>query len=175
MTDRVRLVIPEESWEEEYLAFYRDWKESGEDIIPWVVEKDPSDFKAMVTFLHNNHNGIDLKEGWVRDSTYWLVNGEDRIVGAVNIRHALTPFLKTSGGHVGYGIRPGERRKGYATEILALSLNKLRKLGVEDVLVVCDEVNEASRRTIEKNGGIRADDFVEEDGNVVNRFWIRDR
>ncbi|PYZ97643.1 GNAT family N-acetyltransferase [Alteribacter lacisalsi] len=173
MTNKVRLVIPDVSWREEYLNFYRDWINSGEDIVPWVVEKDPSDFDAMVTFLHNNHNGINLKEGWVRDSTYWLANEEQRIVGAVNIRQALTPFLMNSGGHVGYGIRPGYRRKGYATTLLSLSLEKLRKLGVKDVLVVCDDVNEASRRTIQKNGGIRDRDFVEADGNVVNRFWIK--
>ena len=50
----------------------------------------------------------------------------NRIIGAVNIRHSLTEHLFNAGGHIGYGIRPSERRKGYATKLLALSLEKRR-------------------------------------------------
>ncbi|MGQ0514617.1 GNAT family N-acetyltransferase, partial [Bacillus sp. D-CC] len=53
-----------------------------------------------------------------------------------------------------------------------LSLEKTRELNIEKVLVVCDEVNTASEKTILHNGGVRDDDFTEEDGNVVRRFWI---
>ncbi|MFB5563381.1 GNAT family N-acetyltransferase, partial [Bacillus cereus] len=72
----------------------------------------------------------------------------------------------------GYGIRPSERRKGYATKLLALSLEKTKELDITKVLVVCDAVNTASEKTILHNGGLRDHDFTEEDGNVVRRYWI---
>ena len=80
----------------------------------------------MVQELLDAHNGINIPETWVPDSTYWLVTDENKIVGAVNIRHSLTEHLFNAGGHIGYGIRPSERRKGYATKLLALSLEKRR-------------------------------------------------
>lgn len=123
-------------------------------------------------FLLDSAEGKNIPEGWVPDSTFWLVNEKNRVLGAVNIRHALTERLLNSGGHIGYGIRPSERRKGYATQILSLALEKTRELGIEKVLVVCDAANIASKRTILKNGGKQDVSFTEEDGNVVNRFRI---
>ena len=168
----VSLLTPTTDLQEEYLDFYNEWKDSGETMIPWVISKNPANFPAMVQELLDAHNGINIPETWVPDSTYWLVTDENKIVGAVNIRHSLTEHLFNAGGHIGYGIRPSERRKGYATKLLELSLEKTKKLNITRALVVCDEVNTASEKTILHNGGVRDDDFIEEDGNVVRRFWI---
>ncbi|HDR8181207.1 TPA: GNAT family N-acetyltransferase [Bacillus thuringiensis] len=168
----VSLLTPTTDLQEEYLDFYKEWKDSGETMIPWVISKDPSNFPAMIQELLDAHNGVNLPENWVPDSTYWLVTDENKIVGAVNIRHSLTEHLCNAGGHIGYGIRPSERRKGYATKLLELSLEKTKELNITKALVVCDEVNTASEKTISHNGGLRDDDFIEEDGNVVRRFWI---
>ncbi len=143
----VSLLTPTTDLQDEYLDFYNEWKDSGETMIPWVITKDPSNFPAMVQELLDAHNGINLPESWVPDSTYWLVTDHNRIVGAVNIRHSLTEHLFNAGGHIGYGIRPSERRKGYATKLLELSLEKTKELNIEKVLVVCDEVNTASEKT----------------------------
>ena len=172
MEAALSLVKPDVGLQDEYLSFYREWKESGEQLIPWVISKDPSDFAQMVKWLQDNERGENIPEGWVPDSTYWLVADERRIVGAVNIRHALTERLFNAGGHIGYGIRPSERGKGYATELLRLALEKTRELGLTDILVVCDESNLASEKVIQKNGGVPDTPFVEEDGNVVKRYWI---
>ncbi|TKI91348.1 GNAT family N-acetyltransferase, partial [Bacillus cereus] len=136
------------------------------------ISKNPANFPAMVQELLDAHNGINIPETWVPDSTYWLVTNNNRIVGAVNIRHSLTEHLFNAGGHIGYGIRPSERRKGYATKLLALSLEKTKELDITKVLVVCDAVNTASEKTILHNDGLRDHDFTEEDGNVVRRYWI---
>ncbi|MGX5559870.1 GNAT family N-acetyltransferase [Bacillus thuringiensis] len=168
----VSLLTPTTDLQEEYLDFYNEWKDSGETMIPWVITKNPANFPAMVQELPDAHNGINIPETWVPDSTYWLVTDENKIVGAVNIRHSLTEHLFNAGGHIGYGIRPSERRKGYATKLLKLSLEKTKELNIEKVLVVCDAVNTASEKTILHNGGLRNDDFTEEDGNVVRRYWI---
>lgn len=120
------LLTPTTDLQEEYLDFYNEWKDSGETMIPWVITKNPANFPAMVQELLDAHNGINIPETWVPDSTYWLVTDENKIVGAVNIRHSLTEHLFNAGGHIGYGIRPSERRKGYATKLLKLSLEKRR-------------------------------------------------
>ncbi|UDW01690.1 GNAT family N-acetyltransferase [Bacillus cereus] len=168
----VSLLTPTTDLQEEYLDFYNEWKDSGETMIPWVISKNPANFPAMVQELLDAHNGINIPETWVPDSTYWLVTNNNRIVGAVNIRHSLTEHLFNAGGHIGYGIRPSERRKGYATKLLALSLEKTKELDITKVLVVCDAVNTASEKMILHNGGLRDHDFTEEDGNVVRRYWI---
>ena len=168
----VSLLTPTTDLQDEYLDFYNEWKNSGETMIPWVISKDPSNFPTMIQELLDAHNGVNLPKSWVPDSTYWLVTDNNRIVGAVNIRHSLTEHLFNAGGHIGYGIRPSERRKGYATKLLELSLEKTKKLNITRALVVCDEVNTASEKTILHNGGVRDDDFIEADGNVVRRYWI---
>ncbi|WP_028608352.1 GNAT family N-acetyltransferase [Paenibacillus harenae] len=172
MSERVMLVKPTAALNESYLPFYREWLDSGEDMVPWVISKDPEDFNGMVRFLLEQETRAGVQDGWVKNSTYWLVAEEKRVVGAVNIRHALTEHLFNCGGHIGYGIRPSDRRKGYATKLLALALEEARELGILNALVVCDATNTASERTILNNGGIEDESFTEEDGNVVKRFWI---
>jgi predicted acetyltransferase len=168
----VYLTKPSTEFQNEYLSFYEEWVDSEEEMIPWVISKDPSDFQGMVQFLLEGENGDNLPNGWVPASTYWLMDEERNVIGVVNIRHSLTEHLLNAGGHIGYGIRPSERRKGYATKLLALSLKKAKELGIERVLVVCDETNTGSKKTIRNNGGIQDTNFVEENGNVVLRFWI---
>lgn len=172
MENEISLIKPTTRLKKEYISFYEEWVDSGEEMIPWVIKKEPSDFENMVQFLQDNEAGINLPAGWVSDSTYWLVNQERKVLGVVNIRHELTPFLLKSGGHIGYGIRPSARQKGFATKLLALSLEKAKELGIRSVLVVCDEDNTGSFRTIIKNGGLADSDVIEEDGTVVKRFWI---
>lgn len=172
MEQHVSLIKPTLALQDAYLPFYQEWLDSGESMVPWVISKDPTHFTEMLEFLHNNETEDGIPTGWVPSSTYWLVTADQRVVGAVNIRHRLTEKLWNCGGHIGYGIRPSERRKGYATKLLALALDQARELGISKALVVCDAVNVASERTIRNNGGIQDVDFTEENGNVVKRFWI---
>jgi predicted acetyltransferase len=76
------------------------------------------------------------------------------------------------GGHIGYGIRPSERRKGYANNILSAALEITKEWGLQKVLVVCDKGNIGSEKTIVKNGGILELEYIEENGNTIRRFWI---
>ena len=172
MSNQLFLTKPTIELKMEYLSFYNEWVASGENMIPWVIEKDPSNFKGFVKYLIDNENGVNLPKGWVSDSTYWLLNEERRLIGAVNIRHQLTDLLLKRGGHIGYGIRPSDRRKGYATKLLALSIDKAKELGIRKILVVCDKDNIGSLKTIIKNNGFPDTDFIEGDGNIIKRFWI---
>lgn len=97
---------------------------------------------------------------------------EKEILGAVNIRHSLNQDLLFRGGHIGYGIRPSQRRKGYATQMLSLTLEQCRELGLEKVLVTCNKDNIGSAKTIINNNGILENEVIEKSGNIVQRYWI---
>ncbi len=102
--------------------------------------------------------------------------GEPDLVGRVSIRHTLTPVLEQIGGHVGYAVRPAFRRHGYGTQMLRLSIERLRAIGVEDVLVTCDDDNIGSIRVIEACGGMLADVQQWADGIPgTRRYWIDSR
>ncbi|MGB3257947.1 MAG: GNAT family N-acetyltransferase [Ornithinimicrobium sp.] len=102
--------------------------------------------------------------------------GSAAIVGRVSIRHTLTPLLFEIGGHVGYAVRPAFRGRGYATAMLQLSVRRLADLGVDDVLVTCDDDNLGSIRVIERSGGVLADVRQVADGvPPKRRYWIDSR
>ena len=119
---------------------------------------------------------LELKEaadGRVPDSVFFLLDTDrDRLLGAIDIRHYLNDDLLREGGHIGDGIRPTERRKGYATEMIRLALIECRKLGIDKVLMTCDKDNIGSARSIINNGGILENEFVNSDGVIEQRYWI---
>jgi predicted acetyltransferase len=173
MDQGAHLIKPSIAYQDAYMSFYQDWISSEEDMVPWVIERDPSDFNAYIDFLYSQDSAEKVCQiNWVPHSTFWLLAETGQIVGAVNIRHKLNEKLYNSGGHIGYGICPGERRKGYAAVLLELSLQKARELGIDRALLVCDKGNRGSERTILKNGGVFESEFIESNGNIVRRFWI---
>ncbi len=111
-------------------------------------------------------------EGLVPDSTWFCLDRERNIlVGAVNIRRYLNDKLLECGGHIGDGVRPSERRKGVATAMIGLALEKCRELGITRVLITCDKDNVGSAKSIQRNGGVLEDERLL-DGKIVQRYWI---
>ncbi|MCL2364089.1 MAG: GNAT family N-acetyltransferase [Defluviitaleaceae bacterium] len=111
----------------------------------------------------------------VTATQYMMVReGTTRILGMINLRHTLGEkgrYLAEHGGHIGFGIRPTERRKGYAKVMLQLCLEKCRDLGLEIVLLTCDIKNEGSRRTIQACGG-QFERIAHTGDEVDERYWI---
>lgn len=120
--------------------------------------------------LRKEAYGQDLRPGWVRSD--FLVAEVDGVpVGRVSIRHELNDQLLEVNGHVGYAVAPEHRRRGYATEILRQSVQRLAGLGVERVLVTCDEGNDGSAAVIEANGGV-LEDVRTVGERRIRRYWI---
>jgi predicted acetyltransferase len=108
----------------------------------------------------------------VLPGTFLVATVDDDIVGRVSIRHALDEFHRIYGGHIGYSVLPPFRRRGHATEILRQALAVARGLGLERVLVTCDEDNVASARVIERNGGV-FESLVDRPGHPrKRRYWF---
>ena len=115
-----------------------------------------------------------VEPGKVPATQYIYVREEDgRVVGMLQIRHRFNEYLEKYAGHIGYSVRPYERRKGYATAMLKEALPRCRALGLTDVLITCSTDNEGSRRTILNNGGVYESTVHEPDENEdLERYWI---
>lgn len=132
-----------------------------------------NDFHDFDRYLENLEIKQETADGRVPDTTLFCLDRDRNIfVGAVNIRHYLNEGLLLTGGHIGDGIRPSERRKGYATAMIALALEECKKLGIERVLMCCDKDNIGSAKSIIRNGGVLENE-VEEDGHLEQRYWIQ--
>lgn len=125
----------------------------------------------VLATLRREASGVDLPAGRV-SADFLLAEVKGTVVGRVSIRHALTPFLLEVGGHVGYGVGRAYRRRGYATEILRQSVRRLADLGVNRVLVTCDDDNVGSAAVIEACGGLLEDVRKRADGPAKRRYWI---
>lgn len=107
-------------------------------------------------------------------STQYLAFTADtgRLVGCIQLRNSLNNYLENYGGHIGYSVRPSERRKGYASSMLAECLTQAASIGLNRVLITCDEDNLASEGVIRKAGGIYEDTRDEPNSRPKKRFWI---
>ena len=108
--------------------------------------------------------------GFVHATYWWIVEG-DTYLGAITLRHELTDFLLDAGGHIGYSVRPSARRRGLASWALGEVLARARDIGLERVLVTCDDDNVASARTIERNAGV-LEDVRDTPLGRTRRYWI---
>ena len=167
------LVAPSLGLVASFRGLVEEFQERREKPVPFTLAYPSSDPAALVARFERDSKGIDLPEGFVPHSTYWLVRGGREIVGVSNLRHSLTPFLLREGGNIGYGIRPSARRNGFGREILRLTLLEARELGLARVLVTCGKGNLGSSRIILGNGGVfESEEFSADRSEIVQRYWI---
>jgi len=150
------------------LAMVKEYHDQGDPRHGGVLE----DVDAYIRRQQDNSAGRTLDEGIVPQTTYVLVS-DGALLGTARLRHALVESLKIEDGHIGYDIRPSQRRKGYGTAILRLVLAEARKLGLDRVLVTCDIDNVGSGKIIRANGGVFDRETISpRSGKRVSLYWI---
>lgn len=157
--------------EEQYLSYIVEWEQTGENIVPSATKRNNLSFDELMQRWLSDKTDEAYKKGFVPSTLYFLVDENERILGAIHLRHELNDRLLLNGGHIGYGVRPSERNKGYASLMLNLLLAKIQNEGFTKVLVTCDDDNIGSSKTIEKNKGI-LQEKVEFEGVLTRKYWI---
>ena len=175
---KLYLVKPDLVYFEQYNEMMAEWCADGSQIAPWFLDapiESIGEFARCVRMLDNCEKGmVDPK--YAATTSWFAADDTGRLIGAASLRHYLTEEGFHTWGHIGYGVRPSERRKGYAVRILNLALEQAKAMGIIRVLVGAHEGNTASRRTIERCGGILENTVrAEDDPEPICRYWIDNR
>jgi len=169
------LISPNTQLRDSWLAARDEWgRETHQDGAGLNVGDDvdtAAGFAAWVERLRLQSDPSTLLEESRVYANYWWIVDNDEYLGAICLRGTLNNFLLRAGGNIGYGIRPSARRRGLAKWALRAVLPEARALGLGRVLVVCEDANIASARTIESNGGVLEDVPLTELGRT-RRYWI---
>ncbi|WP_234117288.1 GNAT family N-acetyltransferase [Clostridium hydrogenum] len=167
----ILLVKPSMEYKNQVLQYKSEFIQNGDDLAGTSYLEEYDVYEEWMKFVLDNENE-STKHTEVTASVFLAIREEDnKLVGIINIRHELNEYLYNYGGHIGYSVRKDERRKGYAKEMLKVSLKECSKLGMSKVLLTCDVNNIASAKTIKACGGILENE-VFKDGEVIQRYWI---
>jgi predicted acetyltransferase len=172
----ITLTVPNISHQKEAIEFIQEFIENNSSL---------SGTSGLRQFV-NNYDGWLIKienelNKWESDdvprTTYFAIRKNDnRIVGVTNIRHKLNDWYLMKGGHIGFAVRPTERKKGYGTKILFLGLKRCKEMGIKKVLMVCDKENIGSAMTIINNNGVLEneinDNEIDNISGIKQRYWI---
>ena len=132
-------------------------------------DMDRNEYDEYVNRCKESSLGINLKEGYVPDTKYVLLDDDNNYVGIINLRHYLNEFLENGAGPIGYGIRKEYRNQGYATIALKLALEKCKEFNIKEVYLSCNKDNIASLKVQQANGAII---HHEDDKEYYTRIFI---
>lgn len=150
----IKLVRPSKELKEKALAFKNEFLNNNESVINGSELLDKTeDYDQWLAAVTANTNPETVNPVWVLTDTFFAVDDDEKIVGIIDLRHTLNDFLKDC-GHCGYSVRPSERRKGYATEMLRQLKIIAKESGMKDLQLAVERSNESSVKTILKNDGV---------------------
>ena len=168
----IRIVRPDETMLDEIASYRKAMQDAGSSMDGTSGLSNYDDPTAWLAHVRIMEDEVACPPHLVTSTLYVAVRaGDGRIVGMIDLRHRLNDFLAKIGGHIGYSVRPDERRKGYAKTMLRLVLSEARERGIDRALVTCDDDNIGSARTIEANGGV-LECVAQFEGETIRRYWI---
>jgi len=167
------LVIPDGTMLDEIRAYRQAFLDSGDSMDGTGSlrrREKPEDWLADNMQCSKRET---VPKNLVPATQFVCLSSDGKIVGMIQVRHELNRYLERYAGHIGYSVHPDHRRRGYASWMLGAALPYCREIGLDKVLVTCNAVNEGSRRTILKNGGVYDGTVHEPEEDVdIERYWI---
>ncbi len=170
------------------LNFIRPTKDYEQQAYEYIQEFN--DYNSAINGVGGLNRYIGDYDGWLKKleedrtrtnigekvpaETFFLIRKSDnKLLGIINIRLALNAALLEHGGHIGYGVRPTERKKGYNSYQLYCALKFCKEKGLEKVLLTCNKDNIGSAKTIQNNCGVLENEIIDStDGELIQRYWI---
>lgn len=167
-----RLALPTGADEARYTAAVAAWQAVEAHIIPWAARPREMDFAAWLANVRQMR--LDPGGGLVPSTLYIFESAlpQPELLGFLDLRHTLNDRLLVNGGHIGYGLVPAARGRGLAPVMLKLGLEQAAALGIGSALLTCDKTNLPSAKTIQRCGGVLENEVAEDDGNIVQRYWV---
>ena len=172
--DAIKLVLPTEEHLDQAWDYRRECKAAGSSTDGDGGLETIDSARQWLAEVGACTDPATVPEGKVQATQFLGIRESDgKLVGMLQVRHYFNEYLEKYAGHIGYSVRPSERRKGYAKEMLRLALPYCKSIGLDRVLIACEPGNPASRRTILANGGAY-ERTVHEPGEDIDleRYWI---
>lgn len=176
---KLYLVKPDLTYFECYNEMMKEWNESGTQIAPWFLDEPFNTLEEFAKFIQmlDECENANLDKRCASTTSYFVIDENDRLIGATSLRNYLTIEGFNTWGHIGYGVRPRERKKGYATQMLKLMLEEAKRKKIYKILIASHKFNIASCKVIEKCGG-KLENVVDDPNdknNPINRYWINNK
>ncbi|MCR4702887.1 MAG: GNAT family N-acetyltransferase [Saccharofermentans sp.] len=172
----MKLVFPDITYKEKSTEYIKEFYDYGSEINgSGSLDRylSESTYEEWLKKVQSDIDIANIPESKVPALTYFYVREDDeRIVGMINIRLALNDFLRKECGHIGYSVRPTERRKHYATMMLNDGLKVCDTLGIKEVLISCDKDNKASSGVIKNCGGVLKNEFYSESFHEMLQMYV---
>lgn len=172
--DTIKLALPAEAYLDQVWAYRQEFLDLQNSLDGCGTLRSSQSAQQWLADVRADLDPATLPEGKVLATQFLSVRESDgKLMGMLQVRHYFNEYLEKYAGHIGYSVRPSERRKGYAKEMLRLALPFCREIGLDKVLIACEPGNPASRRTILANGGVY-ESTVYEPGEKIDleRYWI---
>lgn len=165
--ERLKLVPPAKEHEAAVMDFRAEFLRAKEKISGGVGLDQAENYEDWLAHKYVPHYGLV-------DEAVFLAfdSSETKLVGISDVRLGTNDFIKTFAGQIGYSVRPSQRGKGYASEILRLTLEQIASYGLEKILITCNAPNIASAKVIEKNGGVLEKIIPHPGFPDVKRYYI---
>ena len=168
------LIRPTSEYASQIMEYRQEFLDAGDSMDGTGALRRTADPEEYIRTSIEREDPKNVPKDLVPSTQFLFVRESDnRLVGMLQVRHCFNDYLEKYAGHIGYSVRPSERRKGYAKEMLKAALPFCREIGLNRVLITCIDGNIGSEKTILASGGVYESTVYEPNDNVdLKRFWI---